>query len=405
MLAFVKKIALFFYALFIVAVLGLLAFFSLGMFIHLSYRTPQELGEEVVATFPSWMPEVIAKNSLRISPAVEGQSVWFENERELHFIPTRGFDPAAAYHATVSIAPPSSPLLAQLTFPTTTLTFQSPFVPTPSKTENFYTPKIEQGKFIDINLEKMRMTLFEDGKAVKSYPLAAKGNPKVAPTREGVFTVLSKEPRHFALREHLWMPWSMQFSGDYFIHGWPYWPDGVPLKSTYSAGCVRLQTPDAREVFNWADKGTAVAVHSTPAYLLFPEASVQDGDLVREIGDYRVYVVKKAGAKRFKRHVTTEQFSEWYPQLAPFTRRLNVLEPGALSSYTLSRWIRLEGDAHVYEVDDTNKKHELECASSSGCLAEWTKTGWDMDEVYVVSKKEFNFYKNGKGKELKPLRT
>ena len=61
------------------------------------------------------------------------------------------------------------------------------------------------------------------------------------------------------------MPLSMQFYGDYFLHAWPYWPNGEKLISKYSGGCVRLFDKDAQELFAFADIGTPVRVHSTPA--------------------------------------------------------------------------------------------------------------------------------------------
>jgi len=397
---FVKKIILLFYVFFLAIITVLLALFLIGPFIDVSYRAPLELGEEVVATFPRWIPGSIAKYSLQVNPSIKGELVWLAKERELHFIPDNGFDPTVAYKATIGFG---SPFLAQLTLPTTTLTFQSPFAPTPSKTARVYQPSMEKGKFIDINLETMRMTLFEDGKAIKTYPVAAKGNPRSAPTREGNFTILTKEEKHLASREHLWMPWSMQFSGDYFIHGWPYWPNGERLKSKYSAGCIRLQVPDAKEVYEWADRGTALAVHSTSAHLFFATENLQDGDLVREIGDYRVYVIKKINEKSFKRHVVTERFAEWYTHLAPFSAKLKILEPNALSSYALSRWIRAKDDSYVYEIDDAGVKHQIRCDLPSDCLAQWETNGWDADEIFIVSPEELAFYERGTDKELKPF--
>lgn len=395
---FVKKIILLIYGLSLASVAGLLSFFLMGIFIDISYRAPREIGEEVVVTFPWWTPAFIAKHSLHIDPPIKGEKIWLAKEHELHFIPYEGFHPSVPYKATIGFG---SPFLAQLTLPASTLTFQSPFVPTPSRTESVYQPSIEKGKFIDANLETMRMTLFEDGKAMKTYPIAAKGNPRTAATREGNFSILVKEENHLSRLSHVWMPWSMQFSGDYFIHGWPYWPNGEKLKSKYSGGCVRLQTSDAQDLYEWADKGTALTVHSTSAHLFFSEKHIQDGDLAREIGDYRVYVVKKINGKSFKRHVATEQFADWYPHLSPFAAKLKILEPNALSSYALSRWIRVKDDSRVYEIDDAGVKHPIRCSSPSDCLEEWTKNGWDADEIFIVSPKELAFYQPGAYKELK----
>ena len=56
------------------------------------------------------------------------------------------------------------------------------------------------------------------------------------------------------------MPYSMQFFGNFFIHGWPYYPDGTDVNEGYSGGCIRLTTEDAEQVYKFADYGTAVHV-------------------------------------------------------------------------------------------------------------------------------------------------
>ena len=117
-----------------------------------------------------------------------------------------------------------------------------------------------EGKFIDVDLETMKLTLWENGSIVNEFPVAGKGNPAVSPTRKGLFTVKSKHNNHFSSIYHVWMPWSMNYSGGYFIHGWPYWPNGALLTSKYSGGCIRLNTDDAKKVYDFAEIGTYVLV-------------------------------------------------------------------------------------------------------------------------------------------------
>lgn len=120
--------------------------------------------------------------------------------------------------------------------------------------------KAAEGKFVDIDLSSMKLTMWENGAIVGEMPVAGKGNPARSPTRTGLFTIKLKKNNHFSSISHVWMPWSMQYSGDYFIHGWPYWPDGSPLESKYSGGCVRLSTTDAQTLYEFADSGTYVLV-------------------------------------------------------------------------------------------------------------------------------------------------
>jgi D-alanyl-D-alanine carboxypeptidase len=56
------------------------------------------------------------------------------------------------------------------------------------------------------------------------------------------------------------MPWSLHFFGNFFIHGWPYYPDGTPVPDGYSGGCVRLSSGDAERVFAFAERGTPIFV-------------------------------------------------------------------------------------------------------------------------------------------------
>ena len=53
--------------------------------------------------------------------------------------------------------------------------------------------------------------------------------------------------------------WVMPFWGDYTIHG-AYWRPrfGVPG----SDGCVSMSDADAKSLFDWADVGTPVVIHS-----------------------------------------------------------------------------------------------------------------------------------------------
>lgn len=401
---FVKHFTLALFVCVFVALLATTLSLATSLFVDISFRTPRELGEEVVVTFPSFVPGSVAKRLFTIRPAIDGELAWVEEAHELHFVPSKGFEPPTRYRVTVGFAPS---LLSSLSLPTTTLVFQSELAPTSSKTENIYTPAPAKGKFIDANLATMKLTLFEDGQATRAYPVAAKGNPRSAPTREGQFSVLSKQQNHFSTLSHVWMPWSMQFSGDYFIHQWPYWPNGTRITSAYSAGCIRLFEGDAKEVFEWAQVGTPLVVHSTPAHVLFEDLHIGDGDLVREIGDYRVYIVKLVGDKRFKRHVFTEEMALWYPHLHPFKEHVKVLPEGTLSAYETSRWIRLGSTSvleseEVFEIDANGAKHSVVCGNSTKCFSVWSEYGWDPDEIFSVSQVELNWYAQGAPKPLLP---
>ncbi len=121
------------------------------------------------------------------------------------------------------------------------------------------------GKFIAADLVHMQLSLYKDGVDVGDYPILTKGQPGTPwETPAGFYSVETKEKSHFSSTGNVYMPYSMQFYGNYYIHGWPYYPDGTPVASTFSGGCIRLGTADAEQVFNFADKGTGLFVYDSP---------------------------------------------------------------------------------------------------------------------------------------------
>src|SRR5690606_21610310 len=58
----------------------------------------------------------------------------------------------------------------------------------------------------------------------------------------------------------VYMPYSMQFFGNFFIHGWPYYPGGQEVEEGFSGGCIRLSTEDARAIYEFVDISTPLFV-------------------------------------------------------------------------------------------------------------------------------------------------
>ncbi len=83
------------------------------------------------------------------------------------------------------------------------------------------------GKFIAADLVNMRLYIYEDGTTTAEYPILTKGRPgSPYETPSGAYSILTKEADHFNHAEQVHMPYSMQFYGNYFVHGWPYYPSG-----------------------------------------------------------------------------------------------------------------------------------------------------------------------------------
>ena len=117
------------------------------------------------------------------------------------------------------------------------------------------------GKFIAANLESMQLELYVDGSMTASYPILSKGREGSRwETPTGFYSIKTKERNHFSSIGEVYMPYSMQFYGNFFIHGWPYYANGNSVPVSYSGGCIRLSTDDARKVYEFATVGTSVYV-------------------------------------------------------------------------------------------------------------------------------------------------
>ena len=121
---------------------------------------------------------------------------------------------------------------------------------------------IEKKKsFIDLDLKKMQLTLYEEGKEFKKFPIIGKGKEgSWWETPPGAYFVGEKAVDHFSSVARAWMPYAVQFYGNFFIHGWPYYPGGRLLPAGPSGGCVRLNTSDSAVVFKFAERGMPVLV-------------------------------------------------------------------------------------------------------------------------------------------------
>ncbi len=120
----------------------------------------------------------------------------------------------------------------------------------------------EQRSFIEANLATMELRYYQEGKEVFFAPIAAKGKEgSWWETPAGLYEIGLKKEKHFSSFGAVYQPWSMTFQGNFFIHGWPYYPDGTPVESTFSGGCIRLDDESAEALYNLVQEGTPVLVH------------------------------------------------------------------------------------------------------------------------------------------------
>jgi hypothetical protein len=115
-----------------------------------------------------------------------------------------------------------------------------------------------ESRALRFHLSSQTFYYFEDGEPVLSGPIASGKPGSTTPT--GKFSVLSKERDKQSslytneIGTQAWMPYSLQFYGNYFIHeGW------LPGYAA-SHGCIRLGHYDARLLFERMKIGDPVTV-------------------------------------------------------------------------------------------------------------------------------------------------
>lgn len=116
--------------------------------------------------------------------------------------------------------------------------------------------------FIEADLSQMKVRFYQDGAAQQEIPILTKGREgSWWETPAGLYRIETKEKDHFSSFGRVHQPYSMEFQGNFFIHGWPYYSDGTPVATTYSGGCIRLSTENAKTLFGLVKVGTPVLVY------------------------------------------------------------------------------------------------------------------------------------------------
>lgn len=137
----------------------------------------------------------------------------------------------------------------------------------------------KKSDFIEADLKNMKLSLYKDGEVKNIYTILRKGKMgSFWETTTGIYSVGAKSANHFSSIAKVWMPYGIQFYGNFFIHGWPYYADGTLLQSSYSGGCIRLDTDDAEKVFTFAKYGMPVLVfEEQPKRTLYESLTYSDG--------------------------------------------------------------------------------------------------------------------------------
>ena len=127
------------------------------------------------------------------------------------------------------------------------------------------TAGLTEGKYVEINLSKQKMYLYDGQTFVNSFAVST--GKWSTPTPTGTYAIYNKIRAAYSKPYDLYMPyWSaITADGQYGIHGLPYkgsWIEGANhIGTPVSHGCVRLGPGNESYVYDWAPIGTPVFIH------------------------------------------------------------------------------------------------------------------------------------------------
>ncbi len=107
---------------------------------------------------------------------------------------------------------------------------------------------------ITINVNNHTLTLFQNGKVYKVYPVAV-GKPST-PTPRGTFKIINRAINPGGAFGIRWLGLNVPF-GDYGIHGTN---NPGSIRKNISNGCIRMYNKDVLELSNIAPIGTTVSI-------------------------------------------------------------------------------------------------------------------------------------------------
>jgi len=125
-------------------------------------------------------------------------------------------------------------------------------------------PYIIGKRGIEIDLSSNKTFLYDEDNLVAVLPLLYQSPPNVwhqSPT--GLYKIRTREKLHWSTVGLVWMPYSMQYYEDFFLHGIPYYSDGRKLTSTVSGGCLRFADEIAKKIYDFVKIGDPILVYAS----------------------------------------------------------------------------------------------------------------------------------------------
>ncbi len=115
--------------------------------------------------------------------------------------------------------------------------------------------------FIEADLATMRLRYFERGVLAHDFPIIKKGERGTFwETPAGLYEVSLKKEKHFASFGQVYLPYSIAFQGNFYIHGTPYDETGT-VASTSNQGGIELSVANAKELYNLTTLTTPILIY------------------------------------------------------------------------------------------------------------------------------------------------
>ncbi|MEC5127662.1 L,D-transpeptidase [Verrucomicrobiales bacterium BCK34] len=115
----------------------------------------------------------------------------------------------------------------------------------------------KSGKRVEINLTEQMLRAYQGNRLVMKTNISS-GRTGNTPTGNFKAGPYKKERHYSSLYHNAPMPWSVQITGNFFIHGFSVVPDYPASK-----GCVRVPISGrnpAKKLYAWLDVGTPIRI-------------------------------------------------------------------------------------------------------------------------------------------------
>lgn len=119
------------------------------------------------------------------------------------------------------------------------------------------------GKFVRVDSEAMRVSLYEDGVSVAQFPITQV--PEVASAdevAEGLYSVLDKQAVKLSTLTLVRFPHYVRFNDRFAVHGEPTDADGAVRTESPMEGSIILADADAKKVYSFVTTATPLFVHT-----------------------------------------------------------------------------------------------------------------------------------------------